>query len=115
MLPPQGCEAGTGDLGDGGRQTRHHDPAAEQTHGGWKRPLQGMKCIVYLRGYFLFFFSPIVLSVECNSISLGGPAHGIVTKTLHKTLPGLLCCMFKTGSCAIISSHISSKFTGEVA
>ena len=26
------------------------------------------------------------LSIEWNSI--GGPAHGIVTKTVHKTLPG---------------------------
>ena len=23
-----------------------------------------------------------------NSIRLGGPSHGIVTKTVHKTLPG---------------------------
>ena len=28
------------------------------------------------------------LSFEWNSIRLGGPAHGIVTKTVHKTLPG---------------------------
>ena len=28
----------------------------------------------------------ICLSME--SIRLGGPAHGIVTKTVHKTLPG---------------------------
>ena len=28
------------------------------------------------------------LSFEWNSIRLGGPAHGIVTKTIHKTLPG---------------------------
>ena len=28
------------------------------------------------------------LSIEWNSIRLSGPAHGIVTKTVHKTLPG---------------------------
>ena len=27
------------------------------------------------------------LSIECNLIKLGGPAHEIVTKTVHKTLP----------------------------
>ena len=27
------------------------------------------------------------LSIEWNSIRLGGPAHGIVIKTVHKTLP----------------------------
>ena len=30
------------------------------------------------------------LSFEWNSIRLGGPAHGIVTKTVHKTLPGVV-------------------------
>ena len=25
-----------------------------------------------------------------NSIRLGGPVHGIVTKTVHKTLPGVV-------------------------
>ena len=29
-----------------------------------------------------------LLSIEWNSIRLGGPAHGIVTKTVHKTLLG---------------------------
>ena len=29
-----------------------------------------------------------LLSIECNSIRLSDPAHGIVTKTVHKTLPG---------------------------
>ena len=29
----------------------------------------------------------LLLSFEWNLIRLGGPAHGIVTKTLHKTLP----------------------------
>ena len=28
------------------------------------------------------------MSFEWNSIRLGGPAHGIVTKTVHITLPG---------------------------
>ena len=27
------------------------------------------------------------LSIKWNSMSIGGPAHGIVTKTAHKTLP----------------------------
>ena len=30
------------------------------------------------------------LSMEWNSIRLSGPAHGIVTKTVHKTLPGVV-------------------------
>ena len=30
----------------------------------------------------------VLLSFEWNSIRLGGPVHGIVTKTVHKTLPG---------------------------
>ena len=28
------------------------------------------------------------MSIEWNLIRLSGPAHGIVTKTVHKTLPG---------------------------
>ena len=28
------------------------------------------------------------ICLEWNLIRLGGPAHGIVTKTVHKTLPG---------------------------
>ena len=28
------------------------------------------------------------MSLEWNSMRLGGPAHGIVTKTVHKILPG---------------------------
>ena len=28
------------------------------------------------------------MSIEWNWIRLGGPAHGIVTKTVQKTLPG---------------------------
>ena len=30
----------------------------------------------------------VSLSFDWNSIRLGGPAHGIVTKTVHKTLLG---------------------------
>ena len=30
---------------------------------------------------------PVLLSAKWNSIRLGGPAHAIVTKTVHKTLP----------------------------
>ena len=30
----------------------------------------------------------LLLSFEWNSIRLGSPAHGIVIKTVHKTLPG---------------------------
>ena len=29
-----------------------------------------------------------LLSIEWNSIKLGGPAHGIVTKTVHTSLAG---------------------------
>ena len=36
----------------------------------------------------LFFKKIPFLSIEWNSIRLGGPAHGIVTKSVHKTLPG---------------------------
>ena len=28
------------------------------------------------------------MSIKWNSLRLGGPAHGIVTKTVQKTLPG---------------------------
>ena len=45
---------------------------------------------------------------------LCGCAHGVVTKTVHKTLPGSLFGLYKTGHCAVISSQISSKFTGKV-
>ena len=30
----------------------------------------------------------VFLSFEWSSLKPGGPAHGIVTKTVHKTLPG---------------------------
>ena len=33
----------------------------------------------------IFSFS---LSIECNLIKLDGPAHEMVPKTVHKTLPG---------------------------
>ena len=42
---------------------------------------------------------------------LGCHAHGIVTKTVHKTLPGSRFCLSETGPCAVISSQISSNFT----
>ena len=32
----------------------------------------------------------ILLSIEWNLIRLGDPARGIVTKNVHKTLPGLV-------------------------
>ena len=41
---------------------------------------------------------------------VGGPAHEIVTKTVHKTL----FCQSKTSPCAVFSIQISSKSTGEV-
>ena len=28
------------------------------------------------------------MSIKWNSIRLGGPAHGIMAKTIHKTMPG---------------------------
>ena len=36
---------------------------------------------------FTSIFGPF-LSTEWNLLRLGGPTHGIVTKTVHKTLPG---------------------------
>ena len=51
-----------------------------------------------------------ILSIEWNSIRLGG----IVTEIVHKTQPRSLFCLSKTGPCAIISSQISSRFTGAV-
>ena len=32
----------------------------------------------------------MLLSIEWNLIRLGSPAHGIMTKTKHKTLPGVV-------------------------
>ena len=34
------------------------------------------------------YYTCVLLSFEWNAIRLCGPAHGIVTKTVHKTLPG---------------------------
>ena len=31
----------------------------------------------------------VLLATEWNSIRLGGASHGIMTKTVHKTLPGV--------------------------
>ena len=33
----------------------------------------------------------VIFSIEWNSLRLGDPADGIVTKTVHKTLPGSFC------------------------
>ena len=51
------------------------------------------------------------LSIEWNSIRLGGPSHGIVTKLYTKLCQGHFLCLSKTGPCAVISSQISTKFT----
>ena len=31
-----------------------------------------------------------LLSIVWNSIGIGDPAHGVVTKTVHKSLPGVI-------------------------
>ena len=41
-------------------------------------------------------------------------SDGIVPKTVHKTLPGPLFCLFKNYPCAIISSQLSPRFTREI-
>ena len=56
----------------------------------------------------------MLLSIEWNSIILGGHAHGIVTSTTHKTLLESFFYLSKTGPCAVISSKISSKIIKEV-
>ena len=45
--------------------------------------------------------------------TIGGHAHEIVTRTVHKTLPRspFLCI---TGPCAVLFSRISSRFTGDI-
>ena len=48
-------------------------------------------------------------------VRLDGLAHGILTKTVHKTLPGSLFVGLKLGLVQLFSSQISSKFTAEVA
>ena len=63
------------------------------------------------RKYVLLVF----LSIEPNSIRLGGFCYGIVNKILHKTVPGSLFCLSIIGPCAVISGHISSRFKGEVS
>ena len=63
---------------------------------------------------FLFLYVAYFMSIEWNSIKLGGPAQGIVTNTAQKTLLGVTFCLFKTGPVAFISSQISFKIMGEV-
>ena len=56
-----------------------------------------------------------IFSMELNSVRLGVPAHGIVTKTVHKTQPGSLFCMSNSRPCAIICNNcarISFKYIG---
>ena len=47
--------------------------------------------LALIRGFRPFCFSALCdqcfLSIEWNLIRLGGAVHGIVTKTIHKTLP----------------------------
>ena len=38
--------------------------------------------------YQTTYYHSSLLSFKWNLIRLGGPAHGILTKTVHKTLPG---------------------------
>ena len=38
----------------------------------------------------MFSIFSTLLSFEWNSIRLGGPAHGILAKTVHKILPGVV-------------------------
>ena len=73
----------------------------------------GTKCC-YVGLLFSTFRCESWLSIEGNSIRLGSHAHGILTKTLHKTLPWWLYCLSKTRQCAVIFNQISSKFTGEI-
>ena len=54
------------------------------------------------------------LSIQWNSIRLGGHAHGIGTQAVHETLPASIYCLSKTGLCVVISSHISFQFIKEV-
>ena len=50
------------------------------------------------------------LPVEWNLMRLGVPAHGIVTKTVQKTLPGLLSVYLKLGPMHLLPV----KFTKEI-
>ena len=53
------------------------------------------------------------LSIEWNSIRLGGAAHGLVTKTTQNSTR-VTFCLSITEPCAVISIQISSRFTGEI-
>ena len=55
-----------------------------------------------------------VLSIEWISIRFSGNVHGIVSKTVHKTVHKTMPGSQKTEPCAVISSQISSRLTGEV-
>ena len=46
-------------------------------------------CSLYIPISYSGFFT-LFLSIEWNSIRLGGPANGIVTTTVHKSLPGVV-------------------------
>ena len=65
-------------------------------------------------GVFSFFPALFSKFHYCLSNRLAGPADGIVTQTVQKTLPGSLFCLSKTGPCVVISCQISSKCTREV-
>ena len=71
---------GNGDRGVGAYMAEGslHGPS---TVGKWavcRPPVQLASGMLYCK---------VFLSIELNSIRLGGPARGIVTKTVHKTLP----------------------------
>ena len=57
-------------------------PQVVQTSVGYRKHVR------FERGKCASYWNVSLLSIEWNSIRLGGPAHGIVTKTVHKTLPG---------------------------
>ena len=40
--------------------------------------------------FILTVYIVSLLSIKCSSIRLGDPVYGIVTKTVHKTLPGVV-------------------------
>ena len=48
---------------------------------------------VHIKEHSSFIFTVYIvslLSIECSSIRQGDPVYGIVTKTVHKTLPGVV-------------------------
>ena len=49
-----------------------------------------------------------------TTLRLGGPAHGIVTKTVHKSLPGLLFVCLKLCLEQLFLFTSLFKFTGEI-